>query len=105
MEEEPLEEWAARRDLRRPTAGERRAVPLEDQTERGAHVAPDAPRGLQEWDGSQWVPVGVAEDLPAAAAETGDGADARAARVSLPRFGKLPPAVPPWRPTEPFHRP
>jgi hypothetical protein len=105
MDEEPLEEWAARRDQWRPQSGERRAVPLGHQTEQGAHVDPDAPRGTQEWDGHQWIPSGVAENFTAAAAETGDAADARAARVPLPLFSELPPAPEPWRPTEPFHRP
>ncbi|WP_405772255.1 DUF6087 family protein [Streptomyces sp. NBC_01538] len=27
--------------------------------EQGAHVAPDAPRGIQEWDGRQWTQTGV----------------------------------------------
>ncbi|MFE9476675.1 DUF6087 family protein [Streptomyces griseofuscus] len=105
MDEESLEEWSARRDKRRPAPGERRAVPLGDRAEQGTHVDPDAPRGTQQWDGSQWVPAGVAEDFPAAAAETGEDADARAARVPLPQFSKLPPAPEPWRPTDLFYRP
>ncbi|GHJ39170.1 DUF6087 family protein [Streptomyces sp. TS71-3] len=105
MDEEPLEEWAARRDQHRPAIGERRAAPLDGQEEHGSHVAPDAPRGIQEWDGHQWVPVGIAEDFTAAAGEAGDDAAARAERVPFPRFSKLPPRPEPWRPTEPFHRP
>ncbi|WP_369334563.1 DUF6087 family protein, partial [Streptomyces chryseus] len=62
-------------------------------------------RGRQEWDGHQWVPVGVAEDFTTAAQETGEDAAARADRVPLPSFSKLPPAPEPWRPTEVFHRP
>ncbi|MFI5752921.1 DUF6087 family protein [Streptomyces sp. NPDC051644] len=72
MEDEPLDEWAPRREQRRPARGERRATPLGDQ-QHGTHVVPDAPRGIQEWDGDQWVPVGVANDLAAAADETGKG--------------------------------
>ncbi|MFJ5877384.1 DUF6087 family protein [Streptomyces sp. NPDC093088] len=102
MDEQPLGEWANDREGRRPKRGERRHVPLDG---RGEHVAPHAPRGMQEWDGHQWVPIGVAEDLATAIQETAAHAAERAARVGLPSFGKLPPAVEPWRPTEVFYRP
>ncbi|MFB7739951.1 DUF6087 family protein [Streptomyces sp. NPDC056112] len=105
MEDEPLEEWAAGREQRRPTSGERRATPLGDQPGRGAHVTPDVPRGIQEWDGHQWTPAGVAEDFQAAASETGGDAASRAEQVPLPTFGKLPRMPEPWRPTEVLHRP
>lgn len=105
MEDEPLDEWAARREQRRPTPGERRATPLDGQSERASHLDPHAPRGIQEWDGHQWTPAGVAEDLPAAASETGHDVQARAERVPLPKFPKLPPRTDPWRPTEVFRRP
>jgi hypothetical protein len=105
MDEEPLEQWAERRECRRPAPGERRLAPLGDQAEQGAHVDPATPRGIQEWDGCQWVPVGVAEDFPTAAQEAGEDASARAGRVSLPAFSKLPRAPEPWRPTEVFRRP
>ncbi|MFJ1899522.1 MULTISPECIES: DUF6087 family protein [unclassified Streptomyces] len=101
--DEPLDEWAKRLEQRRPEPGERRAAPLDPA--HGAHVDPDAPRGIQEWDGHQWVPVGVAEDLAAATGETADAAASRAERVPLPSFSKLPPLTEPWRPTKPFHRP
>ncbi|MFF5655174.1 DUF6087 family protein [[Kitasatospora] papulosa] len=104
MSDESLEEWAARRARRRPTVGERRPAPLGEH-EQGAHVAPGEARGVQEWDGHQWVPVGVAEDLGAAARETSAGASARAERVPLPAFGRLPAMPEPWRPTEVFRRP
>ncbi|MFF9570672.1 DUF6087 family protein [Streptomyces sp. NPDC014685] len=103
MNDEPLDEWAARRNARRPAPGARRAVPLGDGAARGAHVAPDTPRGMLEWDGHQWVPSGVAEDH-AAAVEKTNPQDA-AARVRLPRSSALPPAPEPWRPTEEFWRP
>ena len=68
-EEEPLHEWAARRDQRRAAdreiTGTRRAVPLADGG-RASHLAPDAPRALLEWDGHAWVTVGVAENADAA---------------------------------------
>jgi hypothetical protein len=105
MDDEPLEEWAARRERRRPALGERRVAPLGDEPERASHVDPDAPRGIQEWDGHQWVPAGVADDFASAAAEAGEDAEARAERVPLPAFGKLPSRPEPWRPTEPFYRP
>lgn len=104
-ESEPLEEWAARREQRRPAPGERRATPLGDQPEQGAHVEPDAPRVIQQWDGHQWTPAGIAEDHAAAASETGQDANGRAERVPLPAFSKLPPMPEPWRPTQPWHRP
>ncbi|MFQ6142398.1 DUF6087 family protein [Streptomyces seoulensis] len=105
MNDDPLEDWADRRNKRRPTPGERRATPLGDHPERAAHVEPGVPRGIQEWDGHEWTPSGVAEDLATAASETGQDAPARAERVTLPVFGKLPPMPEPWRPTEVFHRP
>lgn len=68
-QEEPLHEWAARRDRRRAAdremTGTRRAVPLTDGA-RASHVAPDVPRALLEWDGHAWVTVGVAANADAA---------------------------------------
>ncbi|WP_327346027.1 DUF6087 family protein [Streptomyces europaeiscabiei] len=104
MDDEPLDEWAESRDGRRPTPGDRKAVPLGDGPERGGHVERDAPRGMLEWDGHQWTPSGVADDYATAAQETGpqDAAE----RVPLPRFAALPPAPErPFRPTEEFRRP
>lgn len=102
--DEPLEEWAAERERRRPSVGERQSTPLSADQEHGHHVDPDAPRGVQEWDGYQWVPVGIAEDHQAGAEEAGADASARAERVPLPPFSKLPPRAASWRPTEPFYR-
>ncbi|WP_432112637.1 DUF6087 family protein [Streptomyces sp. S1] len=68
-DEEPLEDWARRRDERRAkTKGRLRAVPLGEGPYRGAHVDPDAPRAIQQWTGTQWEPVGVVDDLAAAQA-------------------------------------
>lgn len=72
--EEPLEQWAARRDQRRASdrqiTGHRRAEPL-DTTARGraAHLAPDAPRVLLELnaESGEWVLVGVADNAAEAA--------------------------------------
>ncbi|MGW0928001.1 DUF6087 family protein [Streptomyces sp. NPDC002644] len=42
QDDEPLEEWARRRDARQAASkGRRRAVPLGDGPHRGAHVDPD----------------------------------------------------------------
>ncbi|MER6562392.1 MULTISPECIES: DUF6087 family protein [unclassified Streptomyces] len=103
MDDEPLDEWAARRETRRPKPGDRRAVPLGESPEHGGHVDPDAPRAMLEWDGHQWTPSGVAEDHATAAQETAMDA---AERVPLPRFSALPPALErPFRPTQVFRRP
>jgi hypothetical protein len=68
-EDEPLEEWAARRDRRRAAerqiTGIRRAVPLAPGP-KASHVAPDGPRALLEWDGRTWATVGVAPNADAA---------------------------------------
>ncbi|MGW2404039.1 DUF6087 family protein [Streptomyces sp. NPDC001739] len=65
--QEPLEEWARRREERRAQSqGKLRAVPLTDDPNREAHVEPDAPRVIQEWAGTQWVTVGLVDDLAAA---------------------------------------
>ncbi|MFH8500668.1 DUF6087 family protein [Streptomyces coeruleorubidus] len=102
MEDEPLDEWAARRDARRPEPGDRKAVPLGEGPDGGSHVDPDAPRGMLEWDGYQWIPSGVADDQAVAAQESAQDA---AERVALPRFNALPPAPErPFRPTEVFRR-
>ncbi|WP_031008939.1 DUF6087 family protein [Streptomyces sp. NRRL F-5727] len=69
QDDEPLEEWARRRDARQAASkGRRRAVPLGDRPHRGAHVDPDAPRAIEEWTGTEWMVVGVVEDLAAAKA-------------------------------------
>ncbi|MEU9489879.1 DUF6087 family protein [Streptomyces decoyicus] len=68
-DEEPLENWARRREERRNTSkGKLRAVPLTEGPHRGAHVEPNAPRAIQEWTGTEWVTVGVVESLAAAKA-------------------------------------
>ncbi len=63
--DEPLEEWAARRERRRAAereiTGTRRVIPLAEGA-RGAHIAPDAARLLLEWDGTTWATVGVAQN-------------------------------------------
>ncbi|MEU6332766.1 DUF6087 family protein [Streptomyces sp. NPDC047049] len=102
MDDEPLSEWAARRDRHRPAPGERKAVPLGDGQHAG-HVDPGTPRVVEEWDGHQWTPSGVTADHHDAARETNTAA--AAARVPLPQFSRLPPAPEPWRPTQVWRRP
>ncbi|MER6567016.1 DUF6087 family protein [Streptomyces sp. NPDC001093] len=69
MHEEPLEEWARRREERRNASkGRLRAVPLTSGPHRGTHVEPGAPRAIEEWNGIQWVTVGIVPDLAAAQA-------------------------------------
>ncbi|MFD5786736.1 DUF6087 family protein [Streptomyces sp. NPDC127037] len=105
MDDEPLGEWAERRDQHRPRIGERRATPLGGLPRQGTHVDPEAPRGMQVWNGHAWVPEGVAEDRSAADEMMGDDAAACAERVPLPTICNLPPApTNPYRPTIPFHR-
>ncbi|GAA3087059.1 hypothetical protein GCM10017562_66620 [Streptomyces roseofulvus] len=59
----------SRRNARQAASkGRRRAVPLGDGPHRGAHVDPEAPRAIEEWTGSEWMVVGVVEDLAAAKA-------------------------------------
>ncbi|MET9373954.1 DUF6087 family protein [Streptomyces sp. NPDC002992] len=67
--EEPLADWARRREERlAERRGRRRAVPLVDGPLRGSHVAPSAPRAILEYDGLAWVPVTVVANLAEAQA-------------------------------------
>ncbi|HEY9373101.1 DUF6087 family protein [Streptomyces sp.] len=65
-EDEPLDEWAARREMRLRLVGERKAVRLGGNPHRAAHVDPDAPRLIVEWDGYAWQPVTLVDDYAAA---------------------------------------
>lgn len=60
-----LEEMAATYERRRrpPLDLTRRHLPLHGH---GAHVQPDQPRLLQEWDGFAFTPAGTADNLAAA---------------------------------------
>lgn len=63
-EQEPLEDWARRREERRhATKGKRRAAPLTEGPHRGQHVDPDAPRVIQEWNGTEWETVALVSNL------------------------------------------
>ncbi|MFI8348533.1 DUF6087 family protein [Streptomyces sp. NPDC085596] len=69
QDDEPLEEWARRRDARQAgSKGKRRAMPLGEGPHRGAHVDPGAPRAIEEWTGTDWAAIGVVESLAAAQA-------------------------------------
>lgn len=73
-EDEPLDEWAARREQRRAEQreiiGTRRVLPLTEGP-RASHVAPNSPRLLQEWDGTAWGAVGIAQNAEEARAFLG----------------------------------
>ncbi|MFJ2903047.1 DUF6087 family protein [Streptomyces sp. NPDC087212] len=62
MDDEPLSEWAKRRDAK---VGRLRAVHLTagEGDPRGFHVNPDAPRIIQRWNGHLWEPYAFASDL------------------------------------------
>ncbi|TQF02500.1 hypothetical protein E6W39_09720 [Kitasatospora acidiphila] len=63
-EDEPLEQWAARRDAMRRPVGELKAVMLDGLA--ATHVRPTEPRLILCWDGVEWVPHTVADDYPTA---------------------------------------
>ncbi|MFF5090339.1 DUF6087 family protein [Streptomyces niveus] len=46
--------------------GKWRAALLTEDPHHGAHVEPQAPRAIEEWDGDRWVAVGVADALAVA---------------------------------------
>lgn len=61
MDDEPLSDWAERRDAK---IGRLRAVPLvAGDGPKGSHLNPDAPRAIQRWNGYTWEPYGFAANL------------------------------------------
>ncbi|MDX2646346.1 DUF6087 family protein [Streptomyces sp. PA03-1a] len=69
MEDEPLEQWVERREERQARRkGRLRAGTLAAGPPRGAHVDPDAPRLISQWDGYAWQPVAVVSGLAEARA-------------------------------------
>ncbi|MET9735496.1 DUF6087 family protein [Streptomyces sp. NPDC006458] len=61
MDDEPLSDWAKRRDAR---IGRLRAVPLtSDEGLKGSHINPDAPRAIQRWNGYAWEAYAFAANL------------------------------------------
>jgi hypothetical protein len=83
MDDEPLSEWAGRRDAK---IGRLRAVPLmSGNAPKASHLHPDAPRVIQRWNGHAWEPHGLAANL------------AEARRILYPR-AEEPPTPPSSRP-------
>ncbi|MET8288365.1 DUF6087 family protein [Streptomyces sp. NPDC005132] len=61
MGEEPLSDWAKRRDAK---IGRLRASPITPQGgPKGAHVNPDAPRAIEQWNGHSWEISSYAPNL------------------------------------------
>ncbi|MER7684537.1 DUF6087 family protein [Streptomyces sp. NPDC097610] len=61
MDDEPLSEWAERRDAK---IGRLRAVPIvSGDTLGGSHLKPAAPRAIERWNGHAWEPHGFARNL------------------------------------------
>ncbi|MDN3296332.1 DUF6087 family protein [Streptomyces ficellus] len=61
MDDEPLEEWAERRDAK---IGRLRAVPVvSGDGPKGSHLNPDAPRAIERWNGHAWEPYTLAANL------------------------------------------
>jgi hypothetical protein len=80
MDDEPLSQWAERRDAK---IGLLRAVPLvSGDGPQGFHLNPNAPRVIQRWNGHAWEPHGFAVNL------------AEAKRILYPQAGEPPAAVP-----------
>ncbi|GHI84128.1 DUF6087 family protein [Streptomyces xanthophaeus] len=66
MEDEPLDRWAARRQGRLRKPGEKKAITLGAGPQRAAHLDPDAPRMILEWDGFAWQALMMVENYAAA---------------------------------------
>lgn len=60
MDDEPLSDWAERREQR--LSGRFRVVILGSGAQ-GSHVNPDVPRLISRWNGYEWEPVTVAANL------------------------------------------
>ncbi|MFM9610921.1 DUF6087 family protein [Streptomyces niveiscabiei] len=61
MDQEPLSEWAERRDAK---VGRLRAVPIvRGDGPKAAHVNPNEPRVIERWNGHAWEPSAYAADL------------------------------------------
>ncbi|MDT0398894.1 MULTISPECIES: DUF6087 family protein [Streptomyces] len=83
MDDEPLSDWAERRDAK---IGRLRAVLLVvGDGPKGSHLNPDAPRVIQRWNGYTWEPHGYAANL------------AEAQRLLYP-YDEEPPTAPVPRP-------
>ncbi|MEV7787197.1 DUF6087 family protein [Streptomyces sp. NPDC088106] len=61
MDDEPLTDWAERRDAK---IGRLRAVPvMPGDGPRASHLNPDAPRAIERWNGHTWELFGFAASL------------------------------------------
>ncbi|MFJ4704614.1 DUF6087 family protein [Streptomyces anulatus] len=61
MDDEPLSDWAERRDAK---IGRLRAVPLvTGDGPKASHLNPEAPRAIQRWNGYAWEPHGTTASL------------------------------------------
>ncbi|MFF8013924.1 DUF6087 family protein [Streptomyces sp. NPDC007929] len=80
MDDEPLTEWAERRDAK---IGRLRAVPVvTGDGPRASHVNPGAPRAIERWNGHTWEPYGFADSL------------AEAQAILYPEANEPPPSAP-----------
>ncbi|WP_432059198.1 DUF6087 family protein [Streptomyces sp. S1] len=85
MDDEPLAEWAERRDAR---IGRLRAVPLvTGDGPRASHLNPDAPRAIQRWNGHLWEPYGFAANLAEARRLLFPHAETAATPEESPKLG------------------
>ncbi|MFJ8489458.1 DUF6087 family protein [Streptomyces sp. NPDC094038] len=66
MDDEPLKDWAERRDAK---IGRLRAVPVvSGDGPKASHLHPDAPRAVERWNGHTWEPYGFVANLAEAKA-------------------------------------
>lgn len=85
MDDEPLSQWAERRDAR---IGQLRAVPLvTGDGPRASHLNPDAPRAIQWWNGHLWEAYGFAANLAKARRILLPHAEAAATPEASPKLG------------------
>ncbi|MFG2933218.1 DUF6087 family protein [Streptomyces achromogenes] len=85
MDDEPLAEWAERRDAR---IGQLRAVPLvTGDGPQASHLNPEAPRVIQRWNGHMWEPHGFAVNLAEARRILFPHTEAASTREATPKLG------------------
>ncbi|MFE4873485.1 DUF6087 family protein [Streptomyces sp. NPDC056682] len=96
-DDEPLDAWAARRAKRLRPVGERKAVHLDSDPHRAAHIAPDTPRLIVEWDGYAWQPVTTVDNYAAACRILNPAPEP-------PKDAKMPPTRSPMAPGTGRHR-
>ncbi|MEW2303813.1 DUF6087 family protein [Streptomyces sp. NPDC006655] len=66
MDDEPLKDWAERRDSK---IGRLRAAPVvSGDGPKTSHLNPDAPRAIERWNGHTWEPYGFVANLAEAKA-------------------------------------